>query len=65
VDERLMTLSEASTVYNIQHPTLRRACVEGRLPAQKSGATWLINTADPAVKRWLAEFKPKSSVAEE
>ena len=58
----LMTLSEAAEVYEIQHATLRRACLEGRLPGQKSGATWLINTSDTAVKHWLAEFTPKRSV---
>jgi len=41
-----LTLAEAASLTGIRHATLRRACYDGRLPAVKSGGTWLVDVAD-------------------
>jgi excisionase family DNA binding protein len=57
--ESWMTLAEAAERYRIKHDRLRRAAIEGRLPARKVGSKtgnpWLVQAAD--VETFLRESK--------
>lgn len=47
------TIAELSQETGIPDTTLRDAAQDGRLPARKSGDTWLINTDNPAYGDYL------------
>lgn len=47
----VVTASEISELYGVEVSVVRRACIDGAIPARKSGRTWLIRRADAAA-RW-------------
>lgn len=46
-----LTATEVAQLYGISTAAVREAAAKGRVPARKSGATWLIRRAD-AESRW-------------
>jgi hypothetical protein len=53
---QIITAAEATALWRLEDSTLRRAIMEKRLLAQKSGKVHLVDTAD--VKRVYGEPKP-------
>jgi len=43
---KVITSSEAASLWRLDSSTIRRAISEQRLPAQKSSGTWLVNTEE-------------------
>lgn len=50
-DSAELTVIAVAQTYKLDAATVRRAAIDGDIPARKSGATWLITLAD-AHKRW-------------
>jgi excisionase family DNA binding protein len=48
VSDRQLTTREASHLLGITDRAVRKAITEGRLPAERSGGRWLINSEDVA-----------------
>lgn len=40
-----MAATEAATLWGLEASTVKRACQQGRMPARKSGGTWLVTKA--------------------
>lgn len=55
----MMTLSEVSEKFNIPIRTLQKAAEDGRLPAKKSGGTWLVNVEKPEFKQFIDKYRPR------
>jgi anion-transporting ArsA/GET3 family ATPase len=49
--EQVITANEAAQLYKRDMSTIRRACINGWIPARKSGRVWLILRSD-AQARW-------------
>ena len=54
-DDVPIVLSEAAKKFKINGRTLRRAAIEGRLGAVKSGGVWITTGSD--MGRWIAKGK--------
>ena len=52
-----LTLAEAAARYRIEHATLRRACYDRRLRAEKRAKTWFVEAAD--IEEFLRGFSPR------
>jgi hypothetical protein len=48
---QVITANEAAKLYNRDMSTIRRACINGWIPARKSGRVWLMLRSD-AESRW-------------
>jgi len=55
-----LTVIAVAQTYNLDTATVRRAAIDGDIPARKSGATWLITVA-AAHARWGYRFGMSSS----
>jgi len=55
--DHAITLKEAQKQYSVNEATLRRACWNGRLQAQKRGGAWWVKRKD--LEEWLKTFSPK------
>ena len=53
----MLTIPAMSVKYGIPATTLYSAARAGRLPATKSGATWLVEDAD--AEQFAATWKPR------
>lgn len=42
----MITTSEAAAILGLEGSTVRRLCQTGKLPARRTGHTWLISRAD-------------------
>jgi hypothetical protein len=54
VNYRDLTIQETSEIFGVESSVIRRACLQGKIPARKSGAIWLIKYQD-AHTRWAKE----------
>jgi hypothetical protein len=53
------TLQEAAHLFGLNEATLRSAANDKRVPASKSGGTWLLDIDDPAVQAYRERLKPR------
>jgi hypothetical protein len=56
---KLRTLQETAKILGLNEATLRSAANDKRLPATKSGGTWLVDLDDPLVQKYQANLSPR------
>ena len=57
----MKSLAQVSREFNIPATTLHQAVKDGRLPAQKIGRDWLIDTSIPAFQQFLDNYRPREA----